>query len=331
MEQCSKPILLVLVGPTGVGKSEVAVTLAERFHCPILNADSRQIYHEIPIGTAAPTKEQLQRVQHYFVGTHNLDEGYNAGQFERDAVELLNTKHRTPNTIHNSHASGAQSTKVLAILTGGSMMYIDAVCNGLDEIPSVPEDIRKTVQDNYRMQGLTWLQQEVQRLDPDYWQIVDQSNPQRLMHCVEVSQTIGQPYSSLRKKTVKERPWRIVKVGLTRPRAELYERINKRVNEMIAAGLEQEARAAFAQYPNRPNGLQTVGYREWDDQESRVESLELREKIIEQIKQNTRHYAKRQMTWWRRDTEIHWFENEDTTHSADAISDYVHQLQERND
>ncbi len=307
--------MLVLVGPTGVGKSEVAVTLAERFHCPILNADSRQIYHEIPIGTAAPTKEQLQRVQHYFVGTHKLDEDYNAGQFERDVVELLNTKHQTPDT------------QVLAILTGGSMMYIDAVCNGLDEIPAVPEDIRKTVQDNYRTQGLIWLQQEVQRLDPDYWSIVDQSNPQRLMHCVEVSQTIGQPYSSLRKKTVKERPWRIVKVGLTRPRAELYERINKRVDEMIAAGLEQEARAAFAQYPNKPNGLQTVGYREWDEHQT----PDTKHQTPDTIKQNTRHYAKRQMTWWNRDTEIHWFENEDTTHSADAIADYVRQLQESND
>ena len=330
--------MLVLVGPTGVGKSEVAVTLAERLHCPILNADSRQIYHEIPIGTAAPTAEQRKRVQHYFVGTHKLNEDYNAGQFERDALDILSTIHNSP--------SGAQSTKVLAILTGGSMMYIDAVCNGLDEIPAVPQAIRKAVQDNYRTQGLTWLQQEVQRLDPDYWQIVDQSNPQRLMHCVEVSQTIGKPYSSLRKQTVKERPWRIVKVGLTRPRAELYERINKRVDEMIAAGLEQEARAAFAKYPDRPNGLQTVGYREWNPKQLKVESLKLKEdskkrpagysleekeNIIEMIKQNTRHYAKRQMTWWRRDNTIHWIDNEETNHSVDAIIDYVHQLQERND
>ena len=307
--------MLVLVGPTGVGKSEVAVTLAERLHCPILNADSRQIYHEIPIGTAAPTAEQRKRVQHYFVGTHKLNEDYNAGQFERDALDILST-------IHNP-----QSTKVLAILTGGSMMYIDAVCNGLDEIPAVPQDIRKAVQDNYRTQGLTWLQQEVQRLDPDYWQIVDQSNPQRLMHCVEVSQTIGKPYSSLRKQTVKERPWRIVKVGLTRPRAELYERINKRVDEMIAAGLEQEARAAFAKYPDRPNGLQTVGYREWNDHRT----PDTKHRTPDTIKQNTRHYAKRQMTWWRRDNTIHWIDNEETNHSVDAIIDYVHQLQERND
>ncbi len=313
--------MLVLVGPTGVGKSEVAVMLAEHFHCPILNADSRQIYREIPIGTAAPTIAQRQRVPHYFVATHNLDEGYSAGQFEREVVDLLNTIHQTPDT------------KVLAILTGGSMMYIDAVCNGLDDIPAVPEEIRKAVQANYRTQGLTWLQQEVQRLDPDYWNIVDQSNPQRLMHCVEVSQTIGQPYSSLRKQTAKQRPWQIVKVGLTRPRSQLYERINQRVDEMIAAGLEQEARAAFAQYPNRPNGLQTVGYREWEEEtpDTNNQTPDTRHQIIEKIKQNTRHYAKRQMTWWRRDTEIHWIDNEETNHSVDAIIDYVHQLQESND
>lgn len=309
MEPCSKPILLVLVGPTGVGKSEVAVALAEHYHCPILNADSRQIYREIPVGTAAPTAEQLARVQHFFVGTHNLNEAFNAGQFERDAVEILRRQ-----TI--------DGRQVLAILTGGSMMYIDAVCNGLDDIPSVPEEVRQQVKEKYQSLGLKWLQEQVQHLDPDYWQIVDRANPQRLMHCVEVTLTLGKPYSSCRTQTTKQRPWRIAKVGLTRPRQELYERINHRVDEMIAAGLEQEARNAIAQYPDKPNGLQTVGFREWGEEETKSVG-----EIIEKIKQNTRHYAKRQMTWWNRDKTIHWFEHDKTSATVDAITTYISELQ----
>ncbi len=313
--------MLVLVGPTGVGKSEVAVSLAEHFGCPILNADSRQIYREIPIGTAAPTADQLKRVRHYFVGTHNLDEAFNAGQFERMALELLRVESSLPHPV-------------LAILTGGSMMYIDAVCNGLDDIPTVPEQIRKTVREDYQAKGLTWLQNEVQRLDPHYWEIVDRSNPQRLMHCVEVSLTLGKPYSTCRTNSPKQRPWRIVKVGLTRPREELYERINRRVEEMVAAGLEQEAREAIAKYPDMPNGLQTVGYREWASEQLKEDSkkrptgysLEEKENIIEMIKQNTRHYAKRQMTWWNRDKTIHWIEHETTSVTVDAIAAYVDEL-----
>lgn len=324
MEPCSKPILVVLVGPTGVGKSDVAVALAERWECPIINADSRQVYREIPIGTAAPTEQQLQRVKHYCVATKNLNEDYNAGQFERDAIELLTQqKQETRNNARRAKRETTPDGLILAILTGGSMLYIDAVCNGLDDIPTVPEEIRQEVRKQYQEQGLAWLQQEVQRLDPAYWETVDQANPQRLMHCVEVSQTIGRPYSTCRKNQPKEREWRIVKIGLNRPRAELYDRINQRVDAMIAAGLEQEARAAFAQYPDRPNGLQTVGYREW------AEAQDTRQ-IIEQIKQNTRHYAKRQMTWWNRDHSIHWFTHEQTELSVRAIDAYVHQLQESN-
>ena len=327
MEPCSKPILVVLVGPTGVGKSDVAVALAERWGCPIINADSRQVYRVIPIGTAAPTKEQLKRVKHYCVATKNLNEDYNAGQFERDAIEQLKVESVKFKEDSKKRPAGyslkLQEVPVLAILTGGSMMYIDAVCNGLDDIPTVPETIRQEVRKQYQEQGLAWLQQEVQRLDPAYWETVDQANPQRLMHCVEVSQTIGRPYSTCRKNQPKEREWRIVKIGLNRPRAELYDRINQRVDAMIAAGLEQEARAAFAQYPDKPNGLQTVGYREWEEtQDTR--------QIIEQIKQNTRHYAKRQMTWWNRDHSIHWFTHEQTELSVRAIDAYVHQLQESN-
>lgn len=208
--------LLVIVGPTGVGKTELSLRAAEHYGCAILNADSRQIYRDLPIGTAAPTKDDMQRVKHYFVGTHELDETYNAGQFERDCLEVI---------------SGQLSD--VGILSGGSMMYIDAVCKGLDDIPDVPSKIREDVQAMYRAGGLEALQQAVQQLDSDYWNEVDQHNPQRLMHCIEVCRVSGQPYSSFRRKKVVERPFRIVKIGLERSRDELYHRIDTRVDEMM--------------------------------------------------------------------------------------------------
>lgn len=310
MERCSKPIVVVLVGPTGVGKSEIAVALAQVWQCPILNADSRQIYRDLPIGTAAPTKEQQAQVKHYFVGTKDLTEEYNAGDFERDAVAILEKECQQPRPI-------------AAILTGGSMLYIDAVCKGLDDIPSVPAAIRAEVQAGYRTGGLSWLQEQVQQLDPVYWEQVDQLNPQRLMHCIEVSKVLGRPFSTCRKDCHKERPWQVVKIGLTRPRAELYDRINRRVETMVEQGLEEEARKAEGRKGGEvPNSLMTVGYREWREYEP--------EKAIEMIKQNTRHYAKRQMTWWNRDKQIHWFEYETYPTTLAAISDYVAGLQKSN-
>ena len=286
--------LLVIVGPTGVGKTEFVLRLAERIGCPIVNADSRQIYKEIPIGTAAPTAAEQARVPHYFVGTRSVMEDYSAGQYERDCLALLDELRQRPN-----------ATEPFAILTGGSMMYIDAVCKGLDDIPSVSAEIRAEVQQAYRDGGLTWLQAKVARIDPAYWAIVDQQNPQRLMHCVEVTRAAGKPYSLFRQKEQTgaraERPFKIEKIGLERPREELYERINRRVDAMMAAGLEEEARRV---YPLREhNSLQTVGYRElfdyFDGKISREEALRL-------IKQNSRHYAKRQMTWFRADKTIRW-------------------------
>ena len=286
--------LLVIVGPTGVGKTEFVLRLAERIGCPIVNADSRQIYKEIPIGTAAPTAAEQARVPHYFVGTRSVMEDYSAGQYERDCLALLDELRQRPN-----------ATEPFAILTGGSMMYIDAVCKGLDDIPSVSAEIRAEVQQAYRDGGLTWLQAEVARIDPAYWSVVDQQNPQRLMHCVEVTRAAGKPYSLFRQKDQTgaraERPFKIEKIGLERPREELYERINRRVDAMMAAGLEEEARRV---YPMREhNSLQTVGYRElfdyFDGKISREEALRL-------IKQNSRHYAKRQMTWFRADKTIRW-------------------------
>ncbi len=296
----NRKTLVLLLGPTGVGKTELSLRVAEHYGCPILNCDSRQVFRGIPIGTAAPTAQELARVKHYFIASRDLQDDYNAGRYERDALELLDELFLTHDVV---------------VMTGGSMLYADAVCNGLDDLPTVPDAIRAEVTENFKLQGLTWLQQEVQRLDPEYWEIVDQSNPARLAHCVELSLTTGKPYSSLRTNTRKERPFRILKIALERPREELYERINTRVSQMMEDGLLEEVKAV---YPlRRLNSLQTVGYRElfgYLDGE-----YDLR-RAVELIRQNTRHYAKRQMTWFRRDKEIHWIDaNNDYEKSINSI------------
>ena len=290
MAQCSKTLLLLL-GPTGVGKTELSLRVAERYGCPILNCDSRQIYRGIPVGTAAPTAEEQARVKHYFVATKDLEQDYNAGQYERDALTLLDELFQTYPVI---------------VMTGGSMLYADAICHGLDDFPSISSEIREHVQAQYRQNGIEWLQAEVQRLDPDYWEEVDQQNPARLTHCIEICLVTGQPYSSQRTHTLKQRPFRIIKIGLEREREQLYARINRRVEQMVVDGLVEEARAV---YPKRKlNSLQTVGYRElfayFDGDYDLSRAIEL-------IQQNTRHYAKRQMTWFRRDEQIHWLNAND--------------------
>ena len=302
MEQCSKTLVLIL-GPTGVGKTELSLRVAEHYGCPILNCDSRQVFKSIPIGTAAPTEAELARVKHYFIATRALEEDYNAGQYERDALRVLDDLFRTHEVV---------------VMTGGSMLYADAVCYGLDELPAVPAAIRRSVQESYEKHGLTWLQAEVQRLDPNYWEEVDQQNPARLAHCVELSLTTGKPYSSLRTNTRVQRPFRIVKVALERPREELYDRINRRVLQMIEDGLVEEARSV---YPKRHlNSLQTVGYRElfacFDGEYDLNRAIEL-------IQQNTRHYAKRQMTWFRRDEDIHWLKANDDYEKNIHIIDHL--------
>lgn len=302
MEQCSKTLVLIL-GPTGVGKTELSLRVAEHYGCPILNCDSRQVFKSIPIGTAAPTEAEQARVKHYFIATRALEEDYNAGQYERDALLVLEDLFRTHEVV---------------VITGGSMLYADAVCYGLDELPAVPAAIRRSVQESYEKHGLTWLQAEVQRLDPNYWEEVDQQNPARLAHCVELSLTTGKPYSSLRTNTRVQRPFRIVKVALERPREELYDRINRRVLQMIEDGLVEEARSV---YPKRHlNSLQTVGYRElfacFDGEYDLNRAIEL-------IQQNTRHYAKRQMTWFRRDEDIHWLKANDDYEKNIHIIDHL--------
>ena len=292
------PKLIVILGPTGVGKTDLSLELAERWACPIVSADSRQIYRDLPIGTAAPTIEEQQRVKHYFIGIKDLHETYNAGQYARDCKQLLKQ-------LFTQHER--------VVMVGGSMMYIDAVCKGLDEIPDVPAQLREQVRQDYQDKGLEWLQAEVQRLDPTYWQQVDQKNPQRLMHCIEICLATGQPYSDFRLSgtgnKVAENDFEVEYIMVERPREELYERINLRVHKMIEAGLLEEARCAFekvgllgdneTQDSNQaiPNSLNTVGYKELFQYFRGEWTLD---RAIEMIQQNSRHYAKRQITWWRR-------------------------------
>lgn len=292
------PTLTVILGPTGVGKTDKSLELAEQWGCPIVSADSRQIYRDLPIGTAAPTHAELSRVQHYFIGIKDLHESYSAGQYARDCKALLQQ-------LFTQHDH--------VIMVGGSMMYIDAVCKGLDDIPEVPEQIRTQVRKTYKDKGLEWLQQEVQRLDPQYWLQVDQQNPQRLMHCIEVCLASGKTFSEFRVSGFGNResdnPFDIEYIMIERPREELYQRINLRVHKMIEAGLVQEAKAAFEKLgvdlsttasdsnPSLPNSINTVGYKELLKYFRGEWTLD---KAIEMIQQNSRHYAKRQMTWWRR-------------------------------
>ena len=288
------PKLVVILGPTGVGKTEKSLELAEQWGCPIVSADSRQIYRDLPIGTAAPSAEELARVKHYFIGTKDLHETYNAGQYARDCNTLLAE-------LFQKHER--------VLMVGGSMMYIDAVCKGLDEIPDIPAELREQVRNQYQEKGLEWLQTEVQRLDPVYWQEVDKQNPQRLMHCIEVTLASGQPYSNFRKggRTAQERGFDVEYIMIERPREELYERINLRVHKMIEQGLLSEAQRAFDKLgllnnnpldeSTIPNSVNTVGYKELLKYFRGEWTLE---RAIEMIQQNSRHYAKRQMTWWRR-------------------------------
>ena len=288
------PKLVVILGPTGVGKTEKSLELAEQWGCPIVSADSRQIYRDLPIGTAAPSAEEQARVKHYFISTKDLHETYNAGQYARDCNALLAE-------LFQKHER--------VLMVGGSMMYIDAVCKGLDDIPDIPAELREQVRNQYQEKGLEWLQTEVQRLDPIYWQEVDKQNPQRLMHCIEVTLASGQPYSNYRKggRTVQERGFDVEYIMIERPREELYERINLRVHKMMEQGLLSEAQRAFDKLgllnnnpldeSTIPNSVNTVGYKELLKYFRGEWPLE---RAIEMIQQNSRHYAKRQMTWWRR-------------------------------
>ena len=278
--------LYVLLGPTAVGKTELALQIADKLGSPILNCDSRQIYRGMEIGTAAPTAEQ-QRVKHYFVGTHDIGSYYSAAQYEQDVLSLMER-------LKSSHQS--------LLLTGGSMMYLDAVCNGIDDIPTVDAEVRETLRERLMNGGIDEMRNELRLLDPEYYYSADTRNPKRVVHALEVCYTTGRPYSSFLTKERKQRPFRIVKIGLKRERQELFERINSRVDAMMDAGLLDEARRL---YPFRhENALNTVGYKElfrYLDGEWELPFA------VEKIKKNTRDYAKKQMMWFAHDNEIQWF------------------------
>ena len=291
--------LIVLVGPTGVGKTDLSLRLAEYFKCPIISSDSRQIYKELKIGTAPPDKAQLARVKHYFIATKSITDSYNAGQYELDVIELLGELFKQQNVV---------------MLVGGSMMYIDAVCKGLDDIPSISPEIRNQVIELYNKDGLEGVQKRLLVLDPKHYQKIDLNNKQRVMHALEVCLTIGKPYSDILKAEDKKRAFDIVKIGVNLPREVLYKRINSRVDTMIVDGLIEEAKALhpFKHY----NSLNTVGYKELFDYFDDKCSLDF---AIQMIKQNSRRYAKRQLTWFNADKEIAWF----STNQIDEIIDYA--------
>lgn len=280
--------LIVLVGPTGVGKTETSLVLAETLHAPIINADSRQIYKGMGIGTAAPTPEEQARVEHHFVQFLNPGEYYSAAQFELDVMARLET-------LFQSHD--------YVLLSGGSMMYIDAVCKGIDDIPTVDAETRKMMLERYEAEGLERLCSELRVLDPEYYQVVDLKNPKRVIHALEICYMTGKTYTSFRTNTRKERPFRIVKIGLKREREILYDRINRRVTQMLEMGLEQEV-SSLMPYRNT-NALNTVGYKEMFAYFDGAMTLE---QAADKIRQNSRIYSRKQMTWFKRDEEIKWFE-----------------------
>ena len=276
--------------------------LATHFGIPIINADSRQIYRELKIGTARPTEEQMQQIKHYFVGTLGLEDYYSASLFEQQVLELLSQLFQT----HD-----------YALLTGGSMMYIDAVCEGIDDIPTIDDETRALMKQRLAEEGLERLCEDLKRLDPEYYEIVDKQNPRRVVHALEICTMTGQTYTSFRRREKRERPFRIIKIGLNRPREELYARINQRVDQMMADGLLEEVKAM---YPKRSlNALNTVGYKELFDYLDGRWSLE---EAVERIKGNTRRYARKQLTWYKKDDQIRWFHPDEIT----TIIDYITSL-----
>lgn len=280
--------LIVVLGPTGVGKSDISIQLAKYFSTDIISADSRQLFREISIGTAVPPEGDLNSVCHHFIQTRSIHDYYNVSEYETDAIVLINQLFKTKNPL---------------ILTGGSMLYVDTICKGIDDIPTVTPEIRNEVIEWYQDNGMEALQKRLQDLDPEYYQIVDLNNPKRLLHAVEICQMTGKTFTSFRKNTFRERPFRILKIGINQNREVLYQRINERVERMMEAGLLDEARTV---YPFRTlNSLNTVGYKElfayFDGVCTLAEAVDL-------IKRNSRKYARKQLTWFRRDQEINWFE-----------------------
>ena len=294
--------LIVITGPTAVGKTRLCIDIAKHFDIPIINADSRQIYKELSIGTAKPSAEEQQLVKHYFVGTLSLQDYYSASLFETQVIDLLSTLFKTSD---------------YALMAGGSMMYIDAVCDGIDDIPTIDDETRELMKQRLAEEGLEALVEELKRLDPEYYEIVDRQNPRRVVHALEICTMTGKTYTSFRKREKRQRPFRIIKIGLNRPREELYQRINQRVDEMMQQGLLEEAKSL---YPMRQmNALNTVGYKELFDY---LEGRWPLEEAVERIKGNTRRYARKQLTWYKKDPQIRWFHPQETEQIISYITNY---------
>ena len=292
--------LVVITGPTAVGKTALTMQLAQHYGVPVINADSRQIYRELKIGTAAPTAEQQQLVKHYFVGTKSIDDYYNASMYEQEVLELLDAER---STFH--------------VLSGGSMMYIDAVCNGIDDIPTVRDDIREEMKRRYAEEGLEALCEDLRRLDPEHYAIVDRQNHRRVIHALEICYQTERTYTSFRTQQKKERPFRIVKIGLNRDREELYNRINQRVDQMMEDGLLDEVKSLVNK--RNTNALNTVGYKELFDYLDGRWSLD---EAVERIKGNTRRYARKQLTWYKRDADMRWFHPDNIEEILNYLTQY---------
>ena len=293
--------LIIITGPTGVGKTEATLRIAEHFNVPVINADSRQIFSEIPIGTAAPTAQQQRRVPHYFVGNHHLEDYYSASLYEQDVLNLINS----------------QDTSI-SLLSGGSMMYIDAVCKGIDDIPTIRPEIREEMMRRLEIEGLEEMCNLLRNLDPEHWEIVDRKNPRRVLHALEICIQTGKTYTSFRSNTTKERPFNIIKIGLNRDRNELYDRINQRVLNMIDEGMIKEA---LRVYPKRTlNSLNTVGYKEMFEY---LDGLTTLDETIFKIQSNTRKYARKQLTWYKKDDDLQWFNPDNVEEILKYISTIV--------
>ena len=296
--------LLVILGPTGVGKTNLSIDIGQHYSCPIISSDSRQIYKGMVIGTDAPSSDQLEQVTHYFIGTLSVDEYFSASQFEDEAIQLISELHQKHDCV---------------IMSGGSMMYIDAVCKGIDEVPDIDLVLRKQLMDLYQKEGLDPIRMQLKLLDPLFYDQVDLKNPKRVIHALEVCIMTGKPYSFFRTNKVKQRPFEIIKIGLTRPREELYARINKRVDEMIERGLIDEARRF---YPFKHlNSLNTVGYKELFNYFDGDWTLEF---AIAKIKQHSRNYARKQLSWFNRDKDVHWIDlSEENVNAKEEIINRV--------